>query len=141
MLASSLLAAMNLPAIKRAAGTALCASLGLAIFSCAPQSSVHPPPDSVPSTSNDVCQVNPAWICQNTHGPKLSVDHALAEQMNSRIEYFSWVYGPHHKLLVEVRCEVDRETQAVQHAAVVSGPPLTSKDIDFLRRAGLCEAP
>ena len=132
---------MNLPAIKRAAGTALCASLGLAIFSCAPQSSSQFPPNTVSSSSSDACQVNPARICQNTRGAKLSVDHALAEQMNSRIEYSSLVYGPHHKLLVEVRCEVDRETQAVQHAEVIGGPPLTNRDIDFLRRAGLCEAP
>ncbi len=65
----------------------------------------------------------------------------MMEHVENHIEFFTWIYGPHHKLLVQVRCDVDTASKAVQHAQVLSEPPLTNKDIDFLRRAGLCDAP
>lgn len=125
---------------------ALCASLGLAIFSCAPQLSFHPPPNSVYSASGDICRINPAYLCENGHWRKRDAfAHDLVEQQAfPGYEYSVWVYGPHHQIFVQVHCQVEGEagthTQALVHAQVTSGPPLTNKDIDYLRRRGLCEA-
>lgn len=126
--------------------TALCASLGLVIFSCAPQSSFHPPPNSVYTTSGKVCRINPAYICESGHWRKRDAfAHDLVEQQAFPGYMFTTqVYGPHQKLLVQVQCQVEGEagthTQALQHAQLISGPPVTNKDIAYLRRSGLCEA-
>lgn len=137
---------MGLVAIKTVVRIALCASLGLAISSCASQLSFPPPPNSVYSRSGDICRINPAYICENAHWRKRDAfAHDLVEQHAFPGYVFtSQVYGLHQKLLVQVQCQVEGEAgthpQALQHAQLISGPPLTNKDIDYLRRSGLCEA-
>jgi hypothetical protein len=134
-------AAMSLSVLKRLARIGLCASLSIPVYCFMPPSSSRTAPKPGPSARNGTCTVSAAYICQKTHGPKLSVGHALAEQMNSRLEFLSLVYGPQSKLLAEARCEVDPQSKAVRHSALVSRSALEDEDVDFLRKAGLCEEP